>query len=319
MAVSRTHGATWSKSKKPASRRTPPATAGQSVADEFSAQPRHIGMTHTTQHVVASTSRFVNSTEFTAGLADAAEFGALAERYRRELHVHCYRMLGSFDEAEDLLQETFFRGGRARNSFQGQASPRAWMYRIATNACLDFLRRNPRKAHVKRSGEGTEFVEVTWIQPYPDTLLDEVSPSEAEPDVVVVKRESIELAFLIAIQLLPARQWAVLLLCDVLDWSAAEVAAWLPTHRAIGRPVASSSLEPRPARPTCSRPPRWRPYAPRQRRARAPRQASGHVTHDQRRAPAQPCSHVNQAFAFGQPGPCPGHLLGPLKQSDALV
>ena len=194
----------------------------------------------------------MNSTEFTAGLADAAEFGALAERYRRELHVHCYRMLGSFDEAEDLLQETFFRGWRARNSFQGQASPRAWMYRIATNACLDFLRRNPRKAHVKRSGEGSEFVEVAWIQPYPDTLLDEVSPSEAEPDVVVVKRESIELAFLTAIQLLPPRQRAVLLLCDVLDWSAAEVAAWLETsvasiNSALQR--ARATLEQRRASP----------------------------------------------------------------------
>ncbi|HEY1293087.1 MAG TPA: sigma-70 family RNA polymerase sigma factor, partial [Chloroflexota bacterium] len=97
-------------------------------------------------------------------MADAAEFGALAERYRRELHVDCYRMLGSFDEAEDLLQETFFRGWRARRTFQGHASPRAWMYRIATNACLDFLRlrRNPRKAHVKRDADGSEFVEVPW-------------------------------------------------------------------------------------------------------------------------------------------------------------
>jgi RNA polymerase sigma-70 factor (TIGR02960 family) len=225
-------------------------------ADEFLGAPRHIGMTHTTQHVVAPTSRFVNGTELTAGLADAAEFGALAERYRRELHVHCYRMLGSFDEAEDLLQETFFRGWRARGTFQGHASPRAWMYRIATNACLDFLRRNPRKAHVKRDGDGSEFVEVTWMQPYPDTLLDEVGPSEAEPDAVVVKRESIELAFLTAIQLLPPRQRAVLLLCDVLDWSAAEVAAWLETS------VASINSALQRARATLQRERGGRPSAP---------------------------------------------------------
>jgi len=170
----------------------------------------------------------VNGTEFTAGLADAAEFGALAERYRRELHVHCYRMLGSFDDAEDLLQETFFRGWRARESFQGHASPRAWMYRIATNACLDFLRRNPRRAHLHQR-ERAQFAEVSWLQPYPDALLDQIGPSESEPEGVVVKRESIELAFLTAIQLLPPRQRAVLLLCDVLEWSAAEVAAWLET------------------------------------------------------------------------------------------
>jgi len=187
-----------------------------------------MSMTHTTRHEVAPTSSRVNGTEFTAGLADAAEFGALAERYRRELHVHCYRMLGSFDEAEDLLQETVFRGWRARESFQGHASPRAWMYRIATNACLDFLRRNPRQAHLHQ-GERAQFAEVTWLQPYPDALLDQIGPSEAEPDAVVVKRESIELAFLTAIQLLPPRQRAVLLLCDVLEWSAAEVAAWLDT------------------------------------------------------------------------------------------
>jgi RNA polymerase sigma-70 factor (ECF subfamily) len=191
----------------------------------------------------------VNGTELTAGLADAAEFGALTERYRRELHVHCYRMLGSFDEAEDLLQETFFRGWRARGTFQGHASPRAWMYRIATNACLDFLRRNPRKAHVKRVGDVSEFVEVSWMQPYPDTLLDEVGPSEAEPDAVVIKRESIELAFLTAIQMLPPRQRAVLLLCDVLDWSAAEVAAWLQTSVASITSASEGARDP-PA-PTC--------------------------------------------------------------------
>src|SRR5215470_10212672 len=102
------------------------------ATDDFWAALRHTCMTQTARHALATWSRSVNGTNPAAGSADAREFGALAERYRRELHLHCYRMLGSFDDAEDLLQETFFRGWRARAS-QAEASPRAWMYRIATN------------------------------------------------------------------------------------------------------------------------------------------------------------------------------------------
>jgi RNA polymerase sigma-70 factor (TIGR02960 family) len=150
---------------------------------------------------------------------------AAMERHRRELHVHCYRMLGSFEEAEDAVQETLLRAWRARDTFAGDAGLRAWLYKIATNTCLDAIRaRGRRVPSLTRS-----FAEVPWLQPYPDRLLDEVAPSDAEPDAVVVARETIELTFLAVIQLLPPRQRAVLILRDVLDWSAAETAALLDT------------------------------------------------------------------------------------------
>jgi RNA polymerase sigma-70 factor (TIGR02960 family) len=151
-------------------------------------------------------------------------FTTAAERHRRELHVHCYRMLGSFDEAEDLVQETYLRAWRHRETFDGGPGLRAWLYKIATNACLDALRRNQRRLPSLRS-----FAEVPWLQPYPDRLLDEIAPSEEEPDAVVVSRETIELTFLAVIQLLPPRQRAVLILRDVLGWSAKETAALLET------------------------------------------------------------------------------------------
>jgi RNA polymerase sigma-70 factor (TIGR02960 family) len=159
-----------------------------------------------------------------ARAGDEAAFAALAERHRRELHVHCYRMLASFDEAEDLVQETFLRAWCARDTFEGGPEFRAWLYRIATNACLDALRRRSRRVPSLSS-----FAEVPWLQPYPDRLLDEVAPSDAEPDAVVVARETIELTFLAVIQLLPPRQRAVIILRDVLDWSAAETAELLET------------------------------------------------------------------------------------------
>jgi RNA polymerase sigma-70 factor (ECF subfamily) len=155
---------------------------------------------------------------------EAPSFATQAERHRRELHVHCYRMLGSFDEAEDLVQETYLRAWRNRESFDGGPGLRAWLYKIATNACLDALRRNQRRLPSLHS-----FAEVPWLQPYPDRLLDEVAPSEDEPDAVVVSRETIELTFLAVIQLLPPRQRAVLILRDVLGWSAKETAALLET------------------------------------------------------------------------------------------
>jgi RNA polymerase sigma-70 factor (TIGR02960 family) len=153
---------------------------------------------------------------------DEATFRSLAERHRRELHVHCYRMLGSFHEAEDLVQETYLRAWRRRESFQGGPLMRAWLYRIATNACLDALRQSKRRVASMHS-----FAEVPWIQPYPDRLLDEVAPTEEQPDVKVVAKETIELSYLAVIQLLPPRQRAVLILRDVLDWSASETAAAL--------------------------------------------------------------------------------------------
>ena len=151
-----------------------------------------------------------------------SQFAALVEPHRRELHVHCYRMLGNFDEAEDLVQETLLRAWRSRASFEGGPYFRAWLYKIATNACLDALKRNARRVPSLHS-----FAEIPWLQPYPDRLLDEVAPSDAEPDAVVVERETIALTYLAVIQLLPARQRAVVILRDVLGWSATETATML--------------------------------------------------------------------------------------------
>jgi RNA polymerase sigma-70 factor (TIGR02960 family) len=184
-----------------------------------------------------------------AKAGDESAFTVLVERHRRELHVHCYRMLGSFDEAEDLVQETFLRAWRSRASFEGGPGFRAWLYRIATNACLDQLRRSRRQVPALHS-----FAEVPWLQPYPDRLLDEIAPSDAEPDAVVVAKETIELTFLAVIQLLTPRQRAVLILRDVLGWSAGETASLLEatvaaTNSALQR--ARATLRERlPARPS---------------------------------------------------------------------
>ncbi len=151
-----------------------------------------------------------------------SDFDQALERHRRELHVHCYRMLGSFDEAEDALQEAFLRAWRAHDTHDGETNLRAWLYKIATNVCLDAMRKSKRQVPTLESK-----ADIPWLQPYPDRLLDEVAPAEQEPDAVVVARETIELTFIALIQLLPARQRAVVILRDVLDWSAAETAELL--------------------------------------------------------------------------------------------
>ena len=160
-----------------------------------------------------------------AQAGDEAAFAALVEPHRRELQVHCYRMLGSFEDSEDLVQETFLRAWRNRTTFEGRSSFRAWLYRIATNACLDALQRRPREATLHP--EAPALAEVPWLQPYPEELLDGVAPSKDEPESEVVAKETIELAFIAAIQLLPPKQRAVLISRDVLGWSAAESAALL--------------------------------------------------------------------------------------------
>jgi RNA polymerase sigma-70 factor (ECF subfamily) len=169
----------------------------------------------------------------TAALADRSAFEELAERHQRELHVHCYRMLASFDEAEDATQETLLRAWRSRASFDG-TMVRAWLYRIATNVCLDMLRRSSRRPASPHS-----YADVPWLQPYPDRLLDEMAPSSEEPDALVVERETIELAFLAALQVLPPRQRAALIARDVLGWSARETAELLETSVA----AANSALQ----------------------------------------------------------------------------
>ncbi|GAA3053795.1 RNA polymerase subunit sigma-70 [Actinokineospora globicatena] len=141
------------------------------------------------------------------------------EQYRRELHVHCYRMLASYEQAEDAVQETFLRAWRGREGFDG-ANARAWLYKIATNICVDQAR--TAKART----------EVAWLTPYPDRELD-------EPHVVAVARETIELAFLTALQVLPGRQRAALLAKEVLGLSAAEIADLLGVSVA----AANSALQ----------------------------------------------------------------------------
>lgn len=155
--------------------------------------------------------------------ADEQEFTRLAEVYRRELHVHCYRMLASFEEAEDAVQETFLRAWRNRERFEDRGQFRAWLYRIATNICLDVRRRTARSGG-----------EVSWLQPYPDILLD-----EAPPDDAVVERETIELVFIAALQTLPPRQRAALVVRDVLGWPASDAADLLDTSIA----AANSALQ----------------------------------------------------------------------------
>ena len=152
------------------------------------------------------------------------DFAARAERHRRELHVHCYRMLASFDEAEDAVQETLLRAWRNRESFEGDDLFRAWLYRIATNVCLDALRRLTRRGPDLQSN-----ADIPWLQQYPDRLLDEMAPTDEQPDAVAVARETIELAFLAALQVLPPRQRAALVLRDVLGWPANETASLLET------------------------------------------------------------------------------------------
>ncbi|MGW6276182.1 RNA polymerase subunit sigma-70 [Kribbella sp. NPDC055071] len=157
-----------------------------------------------------------------SGLADVDEpgFSGLAERHRRELHVHCYRMLGSFEDAEDTVQETFLRAWRRRETFQGRSTFRAWLYRIATNACLDLL--------AACRPEPATGGEVLWLQPYPDHLLNELPAGDAdEPETVVLARETIELAYVVAVQHLAPRPRAVLILRDVLGWPAKDVAELL--------------------------------------------------------------------------------------------
>jgi RNA polymerase sigma-70 factor (ECF subfamily) len=155
------------------------------------------------------------------------------ESHRRELTAHCYRMLGSPFEAEDAVQDTLLRAWRSLDRFEGRAALRSWLYRIATNVCLDLLNGRERRARPMDLGEarspdgplGEILPEVTWIEPVPDRLV----VSDGDPAEVAQSRETIRLAFVAALQHLPARQRAVVLLCEVLRWKASEVAELLET------------------------------------------------------------------------------------------
>jgi RNA polymerase sigma-70 factor (ECF subfamily) len=164
---------------------------------------------------------------------DAAAFSSATEPFRRELRIHCYRMLGSFQDSEDLVQETLLRAWRNRSNFEGRSSIRTWLYRIATNACLDFLQRRPRRVlpqDIAPPADPTLIPaipgqEIPWLEPFPDLYLE--ADADAGPDAEVVQKETIELAFIAAVQHLPARQRAALVLRDVLGWSASDSAELL--------------------------------------------------------------------------------------------
>ena len=169
----------------------------------------------------------------TAGDHDA--FAALPERHRAELRLHCYRMLGSLDDSEDAVQETFLRAWAKRSSYAGRSTYRAWLYGIATHTCLDLLRKRRPRLLPAEAGPAADparppaaSAEVAWLDPYPDQLID-AAAAGAEPESAAIARETTELSFLAAIQHLPPRQRAVLILRDVLEWPARQVADALET------------------------------------------------------------------------------------------
>ncbi|MFD7444967.1 sigma-70 family RNA polymerase sigma factor [Streptomyces sp. NPDC059909] len=171
-------------------------------------------------------------------MASDTDFASLTEPYRRELLAHCYRMLGSVHDAEDLVQETYLRAWRAYDGFEGRSSLRTWLYRIATNACLTALEQGshrPLPSGLGAPGDdpGGPLApgqpEVPWLQPLPDGLLAADRAEGADPAAVVASRESVRLAFVAALQLLPPRQRAILILRDVLRWRACEVAELIET------------------------------------------------------------------------------------------
>jgi RNA polymerase sigma-70 factor (ECF subfamily) len=193
---------------------------------------------------------------------DRRAFQELTEPHRRELLVHCYRMLGSFHDAEDLVQETLLRAWRGLMGFDGRASTRYWLYRIATNACLNALATRASAGRVLPETESPATgqmpdrepaSDIAWLEPYPDSALEQIADAAPGPDARYEMREAVQLAFIAAIQLLPPRQRATLLLADVLGWSAAESARLLDSSVAAVNSAlqrARTTLEERlPGRP----------------------------------------------------------------------
>jgi RNA polymerase sigma-70 factor (ECF subfamily) len=178
------------------------------------------------------------TTERVAAVPDTDDFARRTEPFRRELLAHCYRMTGSADEAEDLVQETYLRAWRSYGTFEGRSSLRVWLYRIASNACLTALSQHSRRALPSGLGApaddpdgpaGPADAGVAWLQPIPDML---VTPESAEPPAIAVARESLRLALIASLQYLPPRQRAVLILREVLGFPATEVAAMLDSTTA---------------------------------------------------------------------------------------
>lgn len=171
-----------------------------------------------------------------ASATERDDFVSSTEPFRRELLAHCYRMLGSIDDAEDVLQETYLRAWRGYDDFEGRASLRSWLYKIATNACLTAIEQRGRRALPSGIGAPSDdpdapavSIDADWIQPVPDAL---VAPEAQDPASIVAHRDSLRLALIASLQYLPGRQRAALLLREVLAWSAKEVAETLGTSTA---------------------------------------------------------------------------------------
>jgi RNA polymerase sigma factor (sigma-70 family) len=192
-------------------------------------------------------------------------------------------MLASFDEAEDAVQETFLKAWRGRSGFDGGSQFRAWLYRIATNVCLDMLRRSSRRT------AGNSHPEVPWLQPYPDVLLEAAAPGDEQPEAVAIRRETISLAFLAALQVLPPRQRAVLIARDVLGWPASETASAnrMPAAASyLRRPATVSSA--RSSSTSCGSRPGGSPRSPRSTLTCSPPSASS------RRCNLAACSNMSR-------------------------
>ena len=189
--------------------------------------------------------------------SDEHAFRELTDPYRRELQLHCHRILGSMQDAEDMVQETLLAAWRGFEAFEGRAPMRSWLYRIATNRCLNALRaRSRRPREVPAMGDSlrpTRQTEPVWVEPYPDVLLEHPGP-RPEPPARYEARESIELAFIVALQGLPPRQRAALVLRDVLGFRTAEVADMLETSETSVRAPCSAPVRPskRGGRPIAS-------------------------------------------------------------------
>ncbi|MEH1128012.1 RNA polymerase subunit sigma-70 [Micromonospora sp. CPCC 206061] len=167
-----------------------------------------------------------------ARAGDGDAFQALVVPHLRAMHLHCYRMLGSYADAEEAVQEATVRAWRGLGGYQGTSPLRHWLYRIATTTCLKMINRRGRDPLASAAG-------VAWLQPYPDALLDRLSDADTDPAAVVERRESVALAFVAALQLLPATQRAALILREVLSWPAREVADLLDTTV----PAVNSALQ----------------------------------------------------------------------------
>lgn len=187
----------------------------------------------------------VELTALTAAMraGDEEAFNHLAGRHRRELLIHCYRMLGSLDDAEDAVQDALLRAWRYRESLKDGAPLRPWLYRVATNVCLDAIARDERRsilpAKSVENDAPTLTGEVVWLQPIPDSLLEPISQHDSDPETIALSRETIEIAFLTVIQFLTPQQRAALILCDVLGWSAKEAAGLLD----VGTAAVTSALQ----------------------------------------------------------------------------